>query len=230
MLAQILEIAGAEVSMRSLGSSVSTTACHDALTRALWQASSPHSAYHSSVTSGNAVGESRRVWRTFVPSASRSGLAVKAGDATPVRVMAVYVRFDVELFAGSSSGGDGILFMPTILVPLSILSRRLSADGEPQDLDEYMSVNEQRDNPIYTTTTQDSRRAINADSLVVLTVYDARLQHSTQTLATLSQTALQYHSCQPVSWEQDGSGTSPQQPSHGSDTSYTAAAHDRTAS
>lgn len=166
-----------------------------------------------------------------MPSASRSGLAVNADDATPLRVMAVYVRFDVELFAGSSSSGDGILSMPTILVPLLILSRRLSVDDEPQDLDEHMSVNEQRDDSIYiTTTTPDSKRVINADGLVELTVYDARLKHSTQTLAILSQAALQYHTCQPVSWEQDGSGTSPQRPSHGSDTSYTAAAHDRTAS
>lgn len=164
-----------------------------------------------------------------MPSTSRSGLAVNAGDATPVRVMAVYVRFGVELFAGCSSSGDSILFMPAILVPLSILSRRLSVDDEPQDLDEYMSVNEQRDDSIYIYT-PDSRRVSNAEGRVELTVYDARLKHSTQTLAILSQAALQCHSCQPVSWEQDGSGTSPQQPSHGSDTSYTVATHDHTAS
>ena len=71
---------------------------------------------------------------------------------------------------------------------------------------------------------------MNVNGLVELTVYDARLCHSTQKRAIPSKAALQSHFCQPVSWEQDDSGTSPQQLSLCFDTSYTAAVHDRIAS
>ena len=149
MLVQISDAAGAEESTRSLGSRVSTTACHDALTRAPWQASSPQSEYHNSVTSVSAVGVSRRVSRTLMPSASRAGLTWSGGDVTPVRVMAVYVSFDVDSFVGGSSSGGSTLPMPTRLVRVSILSRRLSADDEPQDLDKHMLVNKHRDTSFY---------------------------------------------------------------------------------
>ena len=67
---------------------------------------------------------------TLMPSASRDGLAVNAGAAMPVRVMAVYVRFDADSFAGSSSSGDSTLSMATRLVPLSMLSFRPVMDDE----------------------------------------------------------------------------------------------------
>jgi hypothetical protein len=141
MLSQMVETAEVEESTRSLGSSVSTTACQDALTRAPWQASSPQSEYHNSVTSVRAVGVSSSVSRTLTPSASRAGLAVNVGGAIPVRVMAVYARFDVGSLAGTSSSGDSTVSRHTRLVlPVSMLSRRLSVDDEPQDLDEGISI------------------------------------------------------------------------------------------
>jgi hypothetical protein len=176
--------------VRSLGSSFSTTACQDAFTRAPWQASSPHSEYHNSVTRVSAVGVSRRVSRTFVPSASMAGLTVNVGDTIPVCVVAVYVRFDVHSFAGSSSNGG--LPMVTRLVPISILSDRPSVDDESQDLDEHTLVNQHCDDSAYMAPY--FKRIVDSGGFGKLTVYDFRLTHSSQNLANLSQAALQFHS------------------------------------
>ena len=50
------------------------------------------------------------------------------------------MRFDVDSFVGSPSSGDSAVFMLVRLVPVSMLSRRLSVDDEPQDLDEHILV------------------------------------------------------------------------------------------
>ena len=127
---QRAEIAGVEESARSLGSRASSTACQDALTRGPEQVSSPQSPYHSSTARVSAKGASRRVSKTLMPSANMAGLAVNAGAAIPVRVMAVYVRFDTDSLAGGSRSGDSTLSMATRLVPLSMLSFRPVIDDE----------------------------------------------------------------------------------------------------
>jgi hypothetical protein len=73
------------------------------------------------MTRSSATGESRTVSRMLIPSAKMCGLGVNAGEAIPVRVIAVYVRCDRGSSAGSSSSGGSTLSMPTKLVPLSIL-------------------------------------------------------------------------------------------------------------
>jgi hypothetical protein len=55
--------------------------------------------------------------------------------------MAVYARFDMYSLAGTSSRGDSAVSMHTRLVPASMLSRRLSVDDEPQDLEENILAN-----------------------------------------------------------------------------------------
>jgi hypothetical protein len=67
------------------------------------------------------MGESRAISRTLIPSFSKDEVALKDGEAIPVRVMAVYVRFDEDPLVGSSSSVGNTLSMPTRLVPLSIL-------------------------------------------------------------------------------------------------------------